>query len=291
MIPITTIGGYLGAGKTTLINHLLRHANGQRLAVLVNEFGALPIDEDLIEAEDEQLISIAGGCVCCAFGDDLMAGVTRLSQLDPAPDHVLLEASGVAIPGAIAASLSLVRDIDVGAVVVLADAETVQDAARDPYIGDTILRQLSDADLVLLTKTDLVLDLAPVTDWLASHTRAGIVPIVQGVVSLDVIVGPDPGTPQPGSHADLDYDSLVLTPTPAPDVRALCEALATGPYGVLRAKGFVESAGAMWLLQVVGQRFDLTPAAPGSSPGLVCIGLKGRLDQPGLRKRVTGSAG
>ena len=67
-IPVSIIGGYLGAGKTTLVNQILRQADGVKLAILVNEFGALPIDEDLIEAQDDELISIAGGCICCSFG-------------------------------------------------------------------------------------------------------------------------------------------------------------------------------------------------------------------------------
>ena len=71
-LPVTVIGGYLGAGKTTLINHLLRNANGLRLAVLVNEFGELSIDADLIEAEEDGLMSISGGCVCCAYGNDMI---------------------------------------------------------------------------------------------------------------------------------------------------------------------------------------------------------------------------
>ena len=98
-LPVTVIGGYLGAGKTTLVNHLLRHAEGRRLAVLVNEFGELPIDADLIEAEGDDLISISGGCVCCSFGSDLTAALLRLAALEPRPDHVVIEASGVAIPG------------------------------------------------------------------------------------------------------------------------------------------------------------------------------------------------
>ena len=69
-LPVTIISGYLVAGKTTLVNHLLRTAQGRKLAVMVNEFGALPIDEDLIEAKGDDLISIAGGCVCCSFGTD-----------------------------------------------------------------------------------------------------------------------------------------------------------------------------------------------------------------------------
>jgi len=91
-LPVTVIGGYLGAGKTTLINHLLRTANGMRLAVLVNEFGALSIDEDLIEAEQDDIISIAGGCICCSFGDDLSAALMDICAFKPPPDHILIEA-------------------------------------------------------------------------------------------------------------------------------------------------------------------------------------------------------
>jgi G3E family GTPase len=93
-IPVTVIGGYLGAGKTTVVNHLLRHAAGRRIAILVNEFGDLPIDQDLIEAEGEDMIAISGGCICCSFGSDLTAALIKLSELTPTPDHVVIEASG-----------------------------------------------------------------------------------------------------------------------------------------------------------------------------------------------------
>ncbi|MFB0941699.1 MAG: GTP-binding protein [Paracoccaceae bacterium] len=106
-VPVTVIGGYLRAGKITLINHLLRTANGVRLAVLVNEFGALSIDEDLIEAEDGNIISIAGGCICCSFGDDLSAALMDICAFKPPPDHILIEASGVAIPAVIDNSLTV----------------------------------------------------------------------------------------------------------------------------------------------------------------------------------------
>jgi len=124
-LPVTVIGGYLGAGKTTMVNHLLRHANGRRLAVLVNEFGDLPIDADLIESEDDGLISIAGGCVCCSFGNDLIAALQDLAQMEPRPDHVLIESSGVAIPGAIVSSVHLIEGFASDGTVVVVDAETV----------------------------------------------------------------------------------------------------------------------------------------------------------------------
>ena len=82
-VPVTVIGGYLGAGKTTMVNQLLRHAEGRRIAILVNEFGDLPIDEDLIEAEGEDMIAISGGCICCSFGSDLTAALIKLSELTP----------------------------------------------------------------------------------------------------------------------------------------------------------------------------------------------------------------
>ena len=98
-IPVSVIGGYLGAGKTTLVNHLLRNANGRKLAVLVNEFGELPIDADLIEADDGDMISIAGGCICCSYGSDLVGALMELPERMPNMDGMLIEASGVALPG------------------------------------------------------------------------------------------------------------------------------------------------------------------------------------------------
>ena len=89
-IPVSVIGGYLGAGKTTLVNHLLRNANGRKLAILVNEFGELPIDADLIEADDGDMISIAGGCICCSYGSDLVGALMELPERMPDMDGMLI---------------------------------------------------------------------------------------------------------------------------------------------------------------------------------------------------------
>ena len=122
-LPVTVVGGYLGAGKTTLVNSLLRQADGRRLAVMVNEFGALPIDASLVEAADDRIVSLTGGCVCCSYGEDLVSSLVMLAALEPRPDHVLLEASGVAFPGAIAGTVGLLQDFALDGAVVLADAE------------------------------------------------------------------------------------------------------------------------------------------------------------------------
>ncbi|MEC8182447.1 MAG: CobW family GTP-binding protein [Pseudomonadota bacterium] len=295
-IPATVIGGYLGAGKTTLVNHLLRTANGLRLAVLVNEFGALPIDDDLIIAREDNLISLAGGCVCCSFGSDLMAALMDLSQLSPPPERVLIEASGVAMPGAIAASVDLLPAYAVDGVLVLADSETVRARADDPFMGDTIRRQLGEADLILLSKCDVPApaDLAATEAWLASEAlTAAVVPMTATTPPPRAVLF-DLAAPAPWRHGGTDtlghdqaYDSLILTPPPALDADAVADALAARPHGILRAKGVLPSArhGGLAALQMVGARLRVEPLAGGAprhSGQVVVIGLRGQLDRPAL---------
>lgn len=286
--PVTVIGGYLGAGKTTLVNQLLRNANGLRLAVLVNEFGALPIDEDLIEAQSDDLISIAGGCICCTFGSDLGEAMIALAAREPGPDHVVIESSGVAMPGAIGTSLNLLDGFSLAGIVVLADSETVQRHAADQYLGDTTLRQLRDAHLLIQTKTDLVSveNRAAVDSWLASvNPAAARVQAAQGRVPNDVVLGQVSGVAavQCNEHADEAYESQVFSVPRACDPVTLARQIATGGYGVLRGKGFVfDSSGQLQLIQTVGGRANAS-AFTGQVPAeVVCIGLRGQLDQAGL---------
>ncbi len=285
MLPVLTIGGYLGAGKTTLVNHLLRHANGRKLAVLVNEFGALAIDEDLIEAEDEALISIAGGCICCSFGNDLIGALNDLSQMEPRPDYVIIESSGVAIPGAIVSTLSLLEGLRSDGIVVLADAETIRTAVQDDYIGDTITRQLSDAEIVVLNKLDLVQpgDQAVLEAWFAQQApQAALVPSRFGQVAPEALLGvvERPGAGQEGDHADRMFESMVLRPDQPVDAAQLARDLATGGFGVVRAKGHVTGLdGAPWLIQTVGKRHEAGPVATSFEPGVVCLGLAGALQR------------
>jgi len=296
-LPLTILGGYLGAGKTTLVNHLLRHADGVRLAVLVNEFGALPIDADLIEAEGENIISIAGGCVCCSFGNDLTRALMDMASLDPAPDHVLLEASGVALPGAIAASVSLLQGYALDGIVVLADAETVEEQARDTYIGDTIARQLADADLVVLNKADLVAEerLAATRAWLAVQAPgAEIVPACHGALPPGTLLRSFLGRERPlrdASDHQADIFDTVALPVERPvDAQTLAQGLADA--ALIRAKGFaVARDGEAVAIQVVGRRWTVTPAPGGGTPGLVAIGRRGALDVEALRTLIAEAGG
>ena len=149
-IPVTLIGGYLGAGKTTLVNHLLRHADGRHLAVLVNEFGELPIDADLIEARDGNLLSISGGCICCSFGSDLLGALMQLKDRADAIDHLLIETSGVALPQSIVQSLTLLDGLAIDGVIVvtrsgepLAKSSSIAGRARKKLFSGIPTRQTS----------------------------------------------------------------------------------------------------------------------------------------------------
>ena len=293
---VTVIGGYLGSGKTTLVNHLLRNANGRRLAVLVNEFGELAIDEDLIEAADDDVISIAGGCICCSFGNDLAATMMDLSKMSPAPDHILIESSGVAIPSAIVATMSLLDGFRADGVIVVTDAETLRKNAADDYIGDTIMRQLADADIVIVNKRDLVSEamLQSLEYWLAQAApRASVIEARHGQVPLDALLGSrGPALSETRwEHADRLFDSFVLLPSDAVEAEALAELLATGPFGVVRAKGFWAGAdGNCNLIHVVGQRWDCSPAGGSHPSGVVVIGKAGQLDHAGIEAATVSMA-
>jgi G3E family GTPase len=284
-LPVTIIGGYLGSGKTTMVNHLLRNANGLRLAVLVNEFGEMAIDEDLIEAEDDDIISIAGGCVCCSFGSDLTGALMEMAKLVPQPDHVLIESSGVAIPSAIAGSVSLLEGFCTDGIVILTDVETVQSSAGDKYMGDTVLRQLADANIIVLNKTDLVSEahLSETKQWLGMQNGgARVIESTHSIVPLSVIL--DSFLVQKTSAAPhfeaSNLEMMTINFEEPVDVEELAKKLADDDLGLIRAKGFVTSlAGQKTLIQVVGRRWETSFAPDNKLNGVVCLGFKGVLSK------------
>jgi G3E family GTPase len=269
-LPAVVIGGYLGAGKTTLVNHLLRQAGGRRIAVLVNDFGEVNIDADLIEGAEAGVLSLAGGCLCCSFGDDLVGTLTGLRRRDPAPDLVLIELSGVALPAAVLRSVRLAPGIDVAGTLVVADAADIRRQAGDRYVGDTVRQQLRDADWVLVNKTDLLeapalQDLLP---WLAALAPgARVMACAANALPAELVLGwrmGGPGAINSGDHTDDDDDDLSrfelptmgafgrrvspadsvftshsLPLPPGTDLAALGAALAAPDSGVLRAKALL----------------------------------------------------
>jgi G3E family GTPase len=294
IVPVTLIGGYLGAGKTTLVNHLLRNAGGHRLAVLVNEFGSLPIDADLIVAREDNLISISGGCICCSFGNDLIAALIDLKGRGSSIDHLLIETSGVALPGSIVQSLSLLPGLALDGVIVLADAETIEQRARDRYMGDTVLGQLVHADIILLNKIDLVSRerADTILKWLAATVPgARVLSVRNANMPLDVIIGQNRArmsgkdSAHASDHQAGDYETLSLEIDSRCDAERLAQNLADPRLGLLRAKGFLRGLdGKLATIHVVGRRSQVEPApAWVEGPGrLVCIGLAAEIDRDAI---------
>lgn len=276
--PLTVLGGFLGAGKTTLVNALLRRLRGLRLAVLVNDFGSVNIDAALIERVSGDTIALTNGCICCAVGDDLAAGLAAALDRRPAPDHVLVECSGVADPAAIAAIAQVDPELSLAGVVVLADATSVAARLDDPLLAETLRRQLRAAELLVLTKCDLAEDPASVEALLrplaprACLTRASHGELPPALV-LGVL-GDDPRIPPPPLRHATVFGSVTLLPTRPIEAGALRAALLALPEGVLRAKGILPlEDGARVQVQRVGRRLDLAPhAAPGGPDALVLIG-------------------
>jgi G3E family GTPase len=300
-MPVTVIGGYLGAGKTTLVNHLLRHANGLKLAVLVNDFGELPIDASLIESRDGNVINIAGGCICCSYGSELIAALQALAERNLRPDHVLLETSGVSLPGPIASSVTLLPGYTIDGIIVLADAETIREHSADRYIGDTIDRQLADADLVVLNKSDLVSPAASSAThgWIAEKTpHARMIAARQAALPLDIAIGSRLGfTPSDCHHSSVAsqlFETRHFKNVITQSAAALAQAMTAPSLGIVRAKGFAREAnGNQSVIQVVGRRATASAITDlkVDALGLVVIGLRGQLDWHQIEQLLGTSAG
>ncbi|WPZ32708.1 CobW family GTP-binding protein [Thalassobaculum sp. OXR-137] len=284
-IPVTVLSGYLGAGKTTLINHVLAEPHGRRVAVLVNDFGPINIDARLIGSRDATTIELTNGCVCCTIGDDMGEALTAVSEWLEPPDHVLVEASGVAEPARIARAAGYWPGFELDAVIVAADAETVQDRAGDKFVGTLVRSQLRSADIVALTKTDLVApeSVDEVRRWIACQApQASRVEAVHGCVPAGIVFGRkgDGLRLEAGeeAHPHAHHATACWRPAGSVDVALLSHLLADLPDTVHRAKGLVvdRESGEGRLVQAVGRRCEITPHEGPVDPTLVLISTGGR---------------
>ena len=220
-IPVTVITGFLGAGKTTLIRHLMRNPAGKRLAILVNEFGTLGVDGDILKscADDacpvENILELANGCICCTVADDFIPAIEALMALPNRPDHILIETSGLALPKPLLKAFdwpAIRSRVTVDGVITVADAEAVaagrfapdieaiaaQRAADESLDHETPLSevfedQIACADIVLLSKADLAGDtgLASARAVIAAEaTRpVPILAMTDGIIDARIILG------------------------------------------------------------------------------------------------------
>ncbi len=191
-VPVTILTGFLGAGKTTLLNRILHADHGLRVAVLVNDFGSINIDTQLVVGVEGETISLANGCICCTIRGDLLKTALLLLDRDDPPEYLIIEASGVSDPWAVAETFDIPElrpFFRLDSVITVIDAEYVQ---QQKYYEDLIIHQISAADVVVLNKVDLVSEehLAGVEQWVRQIVpRARILPAVHGDVPMSLILG------------------------------------------------------------------------------------------------------
>ena len=268
MIPTLIISGFLGSGKTSLVRWLLAEAQrtGKRVAVISNEFGALGIDQAVLEGSGEMFAELDGGCVCCQLSNELVDTLERLRQ-KVNPDQIVIETSGVALPGATQVNLwrepvkSWIAD-DVAVVVINAEQVLEQ---RD--LEGTFEYQLTSADLLVLNKLDLVPDgsLPTIEARLREiEPEAPLVHTIHGQVDPTVLFPPDLQDlrgqrrqvgGEPASHGHEHFTSEIIAVESGIDEASLIERFRA--MGALRAKGFVHTPVGPRLLQAIGDRVQL----------------------------------
>ncbi len=231
-IPVTVITGFLGAGKTTLIRHLMQNPQGKRLAVLVNEFGTAGVDGDILKScadencPENNIVELANGCICCTVADDFIPTIEALMALPETPEHILIETSGLALPKPLLKAFdwpAIRSRITVDGVIALADAEAVAagqfapdlDAVQAQREADESLDhetplsevfedQISCADIVLLSKADLAgeegLTKARAVIEAEAPRKLPILPMTEGVIDPRVVLGI-------GAAAENDLDA------------------------------------------------------------------------------------
>lgn len=156
-IPVTVLTGYLGAGKTTLLNRILSQPHGKKFAVIVNEFGEIGIDNDLVVGADEEVFEMNNGCICCTVRGDLIRVIDGLLRRKGAFDGIIIETTGLADPAPVAQTFFVDEEVQaktrLDAVVTVADAKWLSDRLKD---APEAKNQVAFADVILLNKTDLV---------------------------------------------------------------------------------------------------------------------------------------
>ncbi|MBC8337794.1 MAG: cobalamin biosynthesis protein CobW [Rhodospirillales bacterium] len=287
-IPATVITGFLGAGKTTLIRHLLGNANGTRMALIINEFGDLGIDREMITGcgiegcDDANVVELANGCICCTVADDFLPTMEALLDRPDPPDHIVIEASGLALPKPLVKAFNwpevrsrvtvdgVVAVIDAPAVLAglfADDAQAVEsEREADPMLdhdkplAEVFEDQLLCADMVLLNKSDLLDgdELDSVRADLNGAVQPGVRVVATkfGAIDPRVVLGigarvEDHIDARPSHHdGDDDHDhddfeSFIVELSAVSDPETLGDRIvqAAEAFDVLRIKGFVEVAG------------------------------------------------
>lgn len=188
-IPVTLLTGFLGAGKTTLLNRIINSDHGLRVAILVNDFGAINIDSQLVVDVKGDMVALSNGCICCTIRGDFVQAVRDVVNRDMPPEYIIVEASGVSDPIDVGLTFQSISQVAIDSVVTLIDAEQIRSLGREYEV--LAMNQIGVADIVILNKADLVDEsqLAEVYRYVRKIIRdARIIESVQANVPLDLIL-------------------------------------------------------------------------------------------------------
>src|SRR5512135_887523 len=278
-IPATVITGFLGAGKTSLLRHLVANANGRRLALVINEFGELGVDREILlgcgveNCREEDVIELANGCICCTVAEDFLPTLERLLDRPEPPDHILIETSGLALPKPLVQAFAwpeVKARVTVDGVIAVVDGPAVAEgrfadaplpaASHDNPLEEVFEDQLAAADLVVLNKTDLLTPetraaaetelaarLRPATKWIAASHGAVPVSVLLGLAAAaedDLANRPSHHDLEP-EHDHDDFESFVVARGPVADTGGFLARLGAlvARHDILRLKGFLDVPG------------------------------------------------
>jgi len=290
-VPVTILTGFLGSGKTTLLNHILHGSHGLKAAVLVNDFGAINIDAQMIVGVEGEMVTLSNGCICCTIRGDLLKAVLRLLDTETPPEYILIETSGVSDPAAVATTFQIAEVmplVRLDSVVTVVDAE--QFLALEGEDADLSVGQIEFADIVVLNKVDLITDVyrTKVIDEIRRITPgARIIEASYGQVPLELIIGVgefaperlhlrtvrDIHTHEIGEHHDhehhhdhtLVYSTWSWTNEKPLSLEPLLDAIDMLPTNIYRAKGFfyvAEYPDFRCYFQLVGRRVEFVVHRP-----------------------------
>ena len=277
-IPLTVIGGYLGAGKTTLINQILREPQGKRYLVMVNDFGAINVDASLLVSADEDTIQLSNGCVCCTMGADLFLAIGDVLDGDMRPDHIVIEASGIADPAKIANVAVAEPDLVYQGIITVVDGANILDQLVDRFVGDQVRDQIRVADLIYVSKTELNDHLSM---QLATISKAPI--LKSDAATIEMLLSPStPKAPDQIAPPHAAYTKWFAEADVEFNRNTLIYALQDRPKGVFRMKGFVRAETRMLSVHVVGAHIDVTTFPNDVETGLVAIGLASEMNAQDL---------